>query len=59
MLKEVQSWMGFYGWEDGGRPGSTKRDGKGRVVASHGDETWDGDVSDAIVTIERLAKLKK
>lgn len=59
MLKEVQSWMEFYGWENGGRPGSAKRDAKGRQIASHGDETWNGDVSDAIVTIDRLANLKK
>jgi hypothetical protein len=43
-LKNVQSWMNWWGWSDGGNPGSVKRDAEGNVTARHGDAQWQRDV---------------
>lgn len=44
----VKSWMQFWGWDDGGKPGSVKRDVHGHVVARHGSDQWNKDVEDAV-----------
>lgn len=43
-LRDVQGWMIFYGWTDGGGPGSVKMDANNMQVASHGDARWQRDV---------------
>jgi hypothetical protein len=53
-LDEVRSYMSFWGWSDGGNPGSTKRDAANNVIARHGDDTWMADVELACVTLMRL-----
>lgn len=53
MLTNIKRWMSFYGWSDGGNPGSTKLDADGNTVAHHGDATWIGDVQRAIEADER------
>jgi hypothetical protein len=52
-LKEVKSWMNFFGWTDGGSPGSVKVDADGKEIARHGDTTWIEDVQDSCDRIER------
>lgn len=47
-LREVKSWMTFLGWENGGNPGSVKKSGDGKVVATHGDATWIRDCDTAV-----------
>lgn len=54
-LREVKSWMNWWGWTDGGNPGSVKKDADGKIIAHHGDMTWIDDVQEACDTIERLA----
>ena len=54
-LAEVKSWMQFYGWRDGGGPGSVKLAYGGSVVAKHGDAQWVKDVEEACAAIEREA----
>lgn len=53
VLKEVKSWMQFWGWTDGGNPHSVKHDADGKVIAKHGDATWIRDVQDACERISR------
>jgi hypothetical protein len=52
-LRDVKSWMAFYGWTDGGSPGAVKRDADGKEIAKHGDATWIEDVDKACAVIER------
>jgi len=52
-LDEVKSYMEFWGWKNGGNPGSVKME-DGRVVATHGDATWIADVESACATLKRL-----
>jgi hypothetical protein len=54
-LKEVKSWMNWWGWTDGGAPGSVKKDADGKVVAHHGDATWIDDVQEACDASQRQA----
>lgn len=54
-LDDVKKWMTFWGWSDGGNPGSAKRDDAGNVIAFHGDATWIKDVEEAADKSERLA----
>ncbi len=54
-LKEVKSYMEFWGWTDGGGPGSTKLGLRGEVLARHGDANWVRDVENACNTIQRIA----
>jgi hypothetical protein len=44
MLQKLQEWMTFLGWENGGIPGSVKRDAKGEIIAQHGDNIWTRDM---------------
>lgn len=55
-LREVKSYMNFWGWTNSGGPGSSKLDADGRAIAYHGDATWVADVEKACVTIARLAE---
>jgi acyl-CoA reductase-like NAD-dependent aldehyde dehydrogenase len=52
-VDEVKSWMSFYGWDNGGAPGSVKRDADGQVIARHGYEEWSADVEKAIEAVKR------
>lgn len=52
-LADVKSWMNFFGWNEGGGPGSVKRDANSQVIAHHGDPTWISDVETCIERIER------
>jgi len=52
-LREVKSWMTFLGWENGGNPGSVKKSGDGKVVATHGDATW---IMDCDVALDHMTK---
>lgn len=52
-LDDVKSWMTFFGWRDGGGPGSIKQDADGRAIARHGDATWIEDVQTCIEKAER------
>ena len=54
-LREVKSYMNFWGWTDQGNPGSVKKDVDGKVIAHHGDATWISDVDRACDIIKRLA----
>lgn len=47
-VESVKSWMQFWGWDDGGKPGSLKRDIHGAVVARAGDADWEKDLEKAI-----------
>lgn len=55
-LREVKSYMEFWGWSDGGGPGSVKYGLKGEVLATHGDANWVRDVDSACNTIQRIAE---
>lgn len=52
-LKEVKSWMSFFGWTEGGAPNSVKHDADGKVIANAGDATWIKDVEDCCQRVER------
>lgn len=54
-LREVKSYMEFWGWTNGGNPGSVKQDLQGKTIAVHGDATWIDDVQKACDTIQRIA----
>jgi hypothetical protein len=54
-LKEVKSYMNFWGWTNSGSPGSVKLDADEKVIAHHGDATWLADVERACDTLKRLA----
>lgn len=47
-LDAVMRWMTYFGWTDGGAPGSVKRDVDGKVIGRHNDYIWDQDVADAV-----------
>lgn len=53
-LREVKSYMEFWGWTNGGNPGSLKQE-HGKTIAHHGDQTWVADVEKACDTLKRLA----
>lgn len=53
-LNDVKGYMEFWGWSDGGGPGSVKRDDGGRMIAKHGDAQWQTDVEMACATLMRL-----
>lgn len=52
-LDNVKRWMTFYGWKNGGAPGSTKVIHGYSVVAQYGDATWIKDVEEACRQDER------
>lgn len=52
-LRDVQGWMSFFGWTDGGGPGSVKMDACNVQVASHGDARWQQDVEYACYRAEQ------
>jgi hypothetical protein len=52
----VQSYMQWWGWTNGGNPGSEKRDAEGNVIARHGDSEWKADVEKACKTLVRIAE---
>lgn len=54
-LREVKSYMEFWGWTNGGNPGSVKHGVDGKIIACHGDMTWIEDVQKACDTIKRIA----
>lgn len=53
-LADVKSYMEFWGWSNGGGPGSVKRDADSKVIAQHGDAQWIADVDEACNTLDRL-----
>lgn len=55
-LREVKSYMSWWGWSDGGNPGSVKRDADNKIIAHHGDMTWIVDVERACDTLKRLSE---
>lgn len=55
-LDEVKSYMRWYGWTDGGNPGSVKvNSDTSKIIARYGDETWIADVGRACATLDRVA----
>lgn len=54
-LDDVKGYMEFWGWTDGGNPGSVKKDEHGNVIARHGDRHWVADVDNACNTLKRIA----
>ena len=56
-LRDVKSYMEFWGWTSGGAPGSVKQDAGGGIIARHGDAVWIEDVQKACDTLDRIAKL--
>jgi hypothetical protein len=56
-LREVKSYMEFWGWTNGGGPNAVKLDEDRRIIAYHGDETWSKDVEEACKVIQRLAEI--
>ena len=54
-LDDVKSYMDFWGWTDGGNPGSVKYDAERRVIARYGGSQWIADVERACETLKRLA----
>lgn len=54
-LREVKSYMEFWGWTNGGGPNSVKLDDNGKIIAGHGGAVWIEDVDKATKTIARLA----
>lgn len=54
-LREVKSYMSFWGWTNDGNPGSIKKDVDGKTIAHYGDPAWIEDVDKACDTIKRLA----
>lgn len=55
-LDDVKSYMEFWGWKNGGNPGSVKLDVDGKVIATHGDAIWIADVQSACSTLDRIHK---
>lgn len=53
-LDDVKSYMEFWGWTDGGGPGSVKYDYERRVCARYGGAQWIADVERACETLKRL-----
>lgn len=53
-LDDVKGYMEFWGWSNGGGPGSVKVGLKGEHLASHGDAHWVADVENACNTIKRI-----
>jgi len=53
-LADVKSYMEFWGWTNGGAPGSVKHDDEQRIVARYGDTNWIADVDKACATLGRL-----
>jgi hypothetical protein len=54
-LREVKSWMSFWGWTNDGGPGAMKFDADNKIIAYHGDAMWVADVEEASAKIDRLA----
>jgi len=54
VLDDVKGYMEFWGWTNGGNPGSVKKDSRGRVIAIHGDPNWAADVENACATLKRI-----
>jgi len=55
-LRDVKSFMEFWGWTNGGGLNSMKFNDDGRIVGYHGDATWIKDVEEACAMIGRLAE---
>jgi hypothetical protein len=54
-LADVQKWMTFLGWSQGGAPGAVKTQYGGTVIARYGDADWIKDVEEACAKSERQA----
>lgn len=54
-LDLIRDQMTALGWEDGGQPGSAKRDADGNVIAHAGSDEWMADVELAGEHVERAA----
>lgn len=52
-VAKVMSWMSFWGWTNGGQPGSVKVNADGKTIAVHGDGVWSADVTSAQIRVER------
>lgn len=55
-LDDVKEYMEFWGWTNGGNPGSVKKDSRGQVIAIHGDKNWAADVENACATLKRISE---
>lgn len=47
-LPQVKTWMEWWGWTNGGAPGSVRLDAERRVIAHHGDSAWQADIERAV-----------
>lgn len=54
-LDDVKSYMEFWGWKNGGNPGSVKLDADDKVIAIHGGATWISDVEEACQILKWIA----
>lgn len=52
-LRDVKSWMSFYGWTCDGGPGAVKLDTELKTIGRHGDALWIEDVDKAIDALDR------
>lgn len=52
-LRDVQSWMHWYGWSNRGGPGAVNTH-KGKIYGYHGDALWEADVQRATEIQDRL-----
>jgi len=57
-LDEVRSFMSFFGWSDGGNPGSVKRDAGGNVIAHYHDGAWIEDIERACAMMCLLHRIE-
>lgn len=57
ILREVKSYMEFWGWTNGGGPGAVKFGVMNKIIAHHGDAVWIKDVEEACAVINRLADM--
>ena len=50
--------MSFFGWSDGGNPGSVKRDAGGNVIAHYHDGAWIEDIERACAMMCLLHRIE-
>lgn len=54
-LAAVGDYMEFWGWSDGGKPGSSKTQG-GKIIARYGDSAWIADIEKATAALQSIAE---
>lgn len=55
VLTEVNGYMEFWGWSIGGKPGATKIDESGNIIARHGDDVWIADMLKATDALKSIS----